>query len=290
VKDYVIFTDSCVDLSPEMAAELDIQVENLTFNLDGTVYSNWLDGREISFHDFYAQLRGGGLSSTSQVNATAFVEAFTPWLERGCDVLYLGFSSGLSGTVNGARLAVDELAGRWPDSRLVVVDTLAASMGQGLLVWHAAQLKKQGRSLEEVRAWCEENKLNLAHWFTVDDLHFLKRGGRLSGAAALLGTMFNIKPVLHVDNEGRLIAMEKVRGRRQSLLALVNRMEKTAIDPGGQTVFISHGDAAEDADFVADEIRRRFGTKDIRTNYIGPVIGSHSGPGTIALFFLGTGR
>lgn len=290
MKDYVLFSDSCVDISPEMIAELGLEVTCLSFNLDGTSYTNWPDGREISFKDFYARLRAGGTSSTSQVNTGTFVEAFEAILASGRDILYLGFSSGLSGTVNSGRLAAEELAGKYPDNRVVVVDTLAASMGQGLFVWHAAQLKKQGKTLDEVAEWAEANKLKMAHWFTVDDLNFLKRGGRLSGAAALFGTMLAIKPVLHVDNEGHLIAMSKVRGRRHSLLALVDKMEATATNPGEQTVFISHGDCLEDAQFVADEIKRRFGTKDIFLNYIGPVIGSHAGPGTVALFFMASER
>ncbi len=170
------------------------------------------------------------------------------------------------------------------------MDTLAASLGQGLLVYYAAQLKNQGKSMEEVAQWTRDNMLKLAHWFTVDDLNFLKRGGRLSGAAALFGTMLSIKPVLHVDDEGHLIPMEKVRGRKQSLLALVKRFEQTAVEPAGQVVFISHADCLEDARFVGQEIESRCGTKSFYYNDIGPVIGSHAGPGTVALFFLASGR
>ena len=184
----------------------------------------------------------------------------------------------------------EELAEQYPERKVVTVDTLAASMGEGLLVYLAVQQKKQGKSLEEVAKWVEDNRLKLSHWFTVDDLNHLKRGGRVSGAAAFFGTMLNIKPVLHVDDEGHLIPMEKVRGRRQSLDALVDHMAKTGIDNAHQTVFISHGDCQSDVEYVADQIRRRFGTKDIHTNYIGPVIGTHSGPGTVALFFLAQNR
>ena len=211
-------------------------------------------------------------------------------LQQGTDVLYLAFSSGLSGTYNASRLMFEELAEQYPERKVVTVDTLAASMGEGLLVYLAVQQKKQGKSLEEVAKWVEDNRLKLSHWFTVDDLNHLKRGGRVSGAAAFFGTMLNIKPVLHVDDEGHLIPMEKVRGRRQSLDALVDHMAKTGIDNAHQTVFISHGDCQSDVEYVADQIRRRFGTKDIHTNYIGPVIGTHSGPGTVALFFLAQNR
>jgi len=171
-----------------------------------------------------------------------------------------------------------------------VVDSLCASLGQGLLIWHCVREKRKGKTIEEVRDFAERTKGSLCHWFTVDDLNHLKRGGRVSAATALFGTMLSIKPVLHVDDLGRLINVDKARGRRQSLVALADRMEQLAIDPGHQTVFISHGDCLEDAEFLAGEIRRRFGTEDIRINYVGPVIGNHSGPGTMALFFLGTSR
>lgn len=290
MNDYTIITDSCADLDQRMLDDLDVKLIPMVFNLDGTEYMNWPDGRDISFEDFYAKLRNGGSSSTAQINITEFLDVFRTYLKEGKDILYLGFSSGLSGTVNSARLAAEELAEEFPESKILVVDTLCASLGQGLLVWHVVQQKKNGATIEEAAKWAEEKKYNLAHWFTVDDLNFLKRGGRLSGAAALVGTMLNIKPVLDVDNDGHLIAKEKVRGRKQSLNALVDHMENTAIDPANQMVFISHGAAKEDMDYVEAEIRRRMGTTRFYTNYIGPVIGSHSGPGTIALFFLASER
>ena len=211
-------------------------------------------------------------------------------LEQGRDVLYLGFSSGLSGTYEAVELLVKQLAAEFPERKLRSVDTLAASGGEGLLVWHAVQRARGGASIDEVRDWVEQHKLNLAHWFTVDDLNHLKRGGRVSAAAALFGTMLSIKPVLHVDDTGHLVPVSKTRGRKASLLALVDRMAESAVDPAGQTIFISHGDCEADAEFVADEVRRRFGVQDIYINYVGPVIGNHSGPGTLALFFLGSRR
>ena len=193
-------------------------------------------------------------------------------------------------TLEFARLAGEELREKYPERKLFVVDTLCASMGEGLLVWHAGQLKKQGKTIEEVRDWAEENKLHLCHQFTVDDLHFLKRGGRISATTAVVGTMLKIKPVLHVDDGGKLVNLGKARGRKASLKALVDRMEETAIDPAGQTVFISHGDCMEDAEYVAGLVKERMGVQDVRINYVGPVIGAHSGPGTLALFHLGSRR
>ena len=235
-------------------------------------------------------LREGAMATTSAVNVGDYTEALTPFLEAGKDVLVLAFSSGLSATCHSAQIAAGELMEQYPDRKVYVVDTLCASLGQGLLVWYAANLKKQGKTMEEVRDWTEEHKLNLCHWFTVDDLHFLKRGGRVSAATAVVGSMLQIKPVLHVDNEGHLINMAKARGRKAALKALVDHMEQTAIDPAGQTVFISHGNAPEDAEYLAKQIRSRMKVKDIVISTIGPVIGSHSGPGTIALFFFGTVR
>ena len=290
MRNYVIVTDSSADLDPDMLKELEVDIQPLTFNLDGKLYSNWPDGRDLGFDEFYTALRNGGSSSTSQVNVSQFVELFREFLEQGKDILYLGFSSGLSGTVNSGHLAAEELAKEYPDAKIIVVDTLCASLGQGLLVWHAVQQKRQGKTIEELAQWVEDKKLNMAHWFTVDDLNFLKRGGRVSGAAAMFGTMLSIKPVMHVDNEGHLIPMEKVRGRRQSLMALVDHMEKTAIQPEEQMVFISHGGCRDEAELVAQEVKKRFGIKEVYINYVGPVIGSHSGPGTMALFFLATER
>ena len=285
MRDYVVFTDSSADFDAKMVEELGIDVQPLTFHLDDKDYANWPDGREMSNKDFYDKLREGSTSTTSQVNTTEFVDAFRPVLESGKDVLYLGFSSGLSGTVNSGAMAAKELEQEFKEQRVFVVDTLAASLGQGLLVYNAVQKKREGMGVAELAQWVEESKLNMAHWVTVDDLNFLKRGGRISGAAAMFGTMLSIKPIIHVDNEGHLTVVEKARGRKQSLITVVDHMEKTAILPADQTVFISHGDCLADAEFVADEVRRRFGTKTIYINYVGPVIGSHTGPGVVALFF-----
>ena len=211
-------------------------------------------------------------------------------LDSGRDVLYLAFSSALSTTYQSAVIAADDLREAYPDRKIYVVDSLSASLGQGLLVYLCVQEKRKGRTVDEVHAFAEETKGKVCHWFTVDDLNHLKRGGRVSAAAALFGTMLSIKPVLHVDDTGHLVPVSKARGRKASLLALVDRMAESAIDPAEQTVFISHGDCEADAEFVAEEVRRRFGVRDVHINYVGPVIGNHSGPGTLALFFLGSHR
>lgn len=286
--EYIIMTDSCCDLPAELAEGL--EVLPLRLNMGGREYRNFLDGREIGFQEFYNQVRDGEMPVTSAVNPEEFQSAMRPALEAGKDILCLCFSSALSTTYQSAVIAAQELAGEFPERNIHVEDSLCASMGQGLLVWLCAREKEKGRTLEELAAYAGETKGRICHWFTVDDLNHLKRGGRVSAAAALFGTMLSVKPVLHVDGEGRLIPMEKCRGRKASLLALVDHMEKTAADPGNQTVFLSHGDCLEDAEFVAEEIRRRFGTKDIRISYVGPVIGSHTGAGVVALFFLGAPR
>ncbi len=288
--DFVILTDSCCDMTDQMAQELGLCVLPLMFHLKEQDYRNYLDGREIPFHAVYEQVRSGETVTTSAVSVGDFEVAMRTILESGKDILSLSFSSALSTTYQSSVIAAEDLKGEFPDRKILTVDTLCASLGQGLLTWLCAQQKKQGKTLEEVYDFAMETRGRVCHWFTVDDLNHLKRGGRVSAAAALFGTMLSVKPVLHVDDEGRLIPISKVRGRRASLLAVVDEMEKSAVDPGNQTVFISHGDCEADAQFVADEVRRRFGTKDIFINYVGPVIGSHSGPGTIALFFLGKSR
>ena len=286
----MILTDSSADLTAELVAELGVEVIPLSFTMEDKTYFNYPDNRDIDPADFYARLRGGAMATTAAVNVADYTEAMEPILKEGKDVLVLAFSSGLSATCHSAQIAAGELMEQYPDRKVYVVDTLCASLGQGLLVWYAANLKKQGKTMEEVRDWTEEHKLNLCHWFTVDDLHFLKRGGRISAATAVLGTILSIKPVMHVDNEGHLIKVGTARGRNASLKALVDHMEQTVLDLKDQAIFISHGDCLADAQKVADEVRRRMGVKDIVINHVGPVIGAHSGPGTVALFFLGTKR
>ena len=290
MSDFVMMTDSCCDLSAEVAAELELEVLPLRLELEGRSYRNLLDGGEIGFQEFYAKVRSGAMPVTSAVNVGEFDAAMRPILEAGKDILCLCFSSALSTTYQSAVIAGRELEEDFPERKVRVVDSLCASMGQGLFVWLCAQEKKKGKTLEEVLDFAEGAKGNICHWFTVDDLNHLKRGGRVSAAAALFGTMLSVKPVLHVDKEGRLIPMEKCRGRKASLLALVDHMEKTAVDPERYPVFISHGDCREDAEFVAEEVRRRLGVREVYIHYVGPVIGSHTGAGVMTLFFVGRER
>ena len=288
--DYVIMTDSCCDLPAEMAEALELVVLPLRLELKGQVYRNFLDGREIGFQEFYGQVRAGEMPVTSAVNVGEFEAAMRPVLEAGKDILCLCFSSALSTTYQSAVIAAKEMGEAFPDRKTAVVDSLCASMGQGLFVWLCAKERQKGKTLEEVRDYAEGAKANICHWFTVDDLNHLKRGGRVSATAALFGTMLSVKPVLHVDGQGRLIPMEKCRGRKASLLSLVDHMEQTAVDPEKYPAFISHGDCREDAEFVAEEVRRRLGVKEVCINYVGPVIGSHTGAGVMTLFFVGRGR
>ncbi|NLJ30990.1 MAG: DegV family protein [Clostridiales bacterium] len=284
---YHIVTDSTCDLPQRLVEQLGVTVIPMEFSIGSATFHNYPDERELSSHEFYERLRYGETSVTTQITPVQFMEVFEPFLAAGTDILYIAFSSGLSATCGNATLVAEELAHKYPERKIIAVDSLAASMGEGLLVYYAARKKAEGAALEEVRDWLLKNRNRLAHWFTVDDLNHLKRGGRVSGAAALVGTMLGIKPVLHVDDEGRLIPMEKVRGRRQSLDALVKHMEQKAEQPEAQMIFVSHGDSPEDADYVAEQVKKKFGVQQIEINPIGPVIGTHSGPGTVALFYLG---
>ena len=290
MNEYVILTDSSADLDQRMVADLGLDILPLSFLLEEKSYHDYPDGREMNPRDFYQKVRDGAMPTTNAVNVSQATEFMEPHLKAGEDVLFLAFSSGLSSTYNSIKIAGEELAEKYPDQKIYVVDTLAASLGQGLLVWHAVQHKKAGESIEQVRDWVEENKLHLCHWFTVNDLMHLKRGGRVSAATALVGTMLSIKPVLHMDNEGHLINMSKARGRRASLDALAAKVGELGIDPANQTMFVSHSDCIDDARYVADRVKEKYGTQNFYFNYIGPVIGSHTGVGCVALFFLGKER
>ena len=290
---FELVTDSCCNLAEETIDRYGLHVLPLTFMADGedTVYQSYLKGEKTDLSRFYKMMRDGKVFRTSLPNLSNTEALFRSLLDAGRDILYLGFSSGLSGTYEATELLAKQLRGEYPDRKIYTVDTLAASGGQGLLVWHACQHAEAGEGIDAVRDWVEGNKLRLAHWFTVDDLMFLWRGGRVSKTSAWAGTLLNIKPVLHVDDEGHLIPMEKVRGRKKSLTALLNHMEKTGTQPlADQMVFITHGDCLEEAQWLEQQIRERFGVRDIVVNCIDPVIGAHSGPGTMALFFLASSR
>ncbi len=290
MKTYQIVTDATSDLPLELVGTLDVHVIPMHCVIDGTDYLITADNRNLSSHDFYDMLRKGAVSTTTQVNGETFKDEVRPFLKQGLDILYICFSSGLSSTFNSARIAVEDLQEEFLDRKVVVVDSLSATGGEGLLVYHAVKRMEEGMDLETLTKWVEDNRLHLAHWFTVDDLKFLKRGGRVSGAAALVGSMLSVKPILHVDDEGKLTPVDKVRGRRKSLEELVTHMETSAIAPAGQTVFISHGDTPEDAAYIETLVREKLGVKTVYTGPVGPVVGSHGGPGIICLFFLANER
>ena len=286
-RDYVLLTDSTADLSQDIVDEIGVKIWPMQFELDGLTYRNFPDEREMKSEEFYNTMRAGKMPKTSQINVVDFCEYFSEFLDKGLDILYISFSSGLSGTYNNSLIAINELKEKYPDRRIVSVDSLSASTGEGLLVYLAAQHKKQGMGLDELAQWVKDNRLHLCHWFTVDDLHHLKRGGRVSAATAIVGSALNIKPVLHVDDEGHLINMSKVRGRKASINAMVDKMAETYTNQY-DTVMIGQGDCRDDAEYLADEVRKRVkGVKKVIITNIGPVIGAHDGTGVLALFFYG---
>ena len=289
MRDYIIATDSCCDFDENLIRELDLTVIPLSVHLGQDHFRNY-PGEMPESHVFYTRLSKGEPAQTSAPNVEAFKDAFRPFLEAGKDVLYLGFSSALSATYQNAAMAVEELREAFPDAVIRAVDTLCASMGQGLLVDLAVQEKRKGKSLEEVASFVQETIPHLCHWFTVGDLSQLRRGGRLSAGKAIVGNLLNIKPVLHVDNEGRLVPMESAKGRKKSVEALVRHMEETAIAPETQRIYISHGDCLGDAEVLAAAIQSKLGVASVTIGDVGPVIGAHSGRGTLALFFLGKER
>ena len=288
--DYIIITDSSCDLPDDVAAQLGVKVVPLSLTLGGKEYLNTTDARGIPNKELYARLRAGEVSKTSAANADVFVAAMEPEMQAGRDVLYIGFSSALSATCQVGANVGREMMEKYPGRKVYTVDSLCASLGQGLFVYLLAQKKREGMELEALRDYAEDLKLHICHWFTVEDLQFLRRGGRVSAAAAVIGSILSIKPVLHVDNEGRLIPVAKVRGRKASLRAIAEKVQETMLDRPDQTLFISHGDSEEDARLVAEMLKERTGLELQVLNFVGPVIGSHSGPGTIAVFFIGSER
>ena len=284
---YRIITDNCCDFPAQMYKELNVSVVNLSLRFRGEEFT---DFDEAFLKQVYDGLRAGEEATTSAVNPTGWEAVIEPVLAAGEDALVMAFSSGLSTTYQSAVIAATELSDKYPDRKIRVIDTLCASLGQGLLVWHACQKRYSGMGFEELCTWLEENKLNLCMWFTVDDLMFLKRGGRVSAATALVGTMLQIKPVLHVDDEGHLINVAKARGRKAAIEALAKKVGDTGLPGENDTVFISHGDSIDDAKLLEKILQEKYGVKKAFINYVGPVIGSHAGPGTIALFFLGNKR
>ena len=292
MKDYKIITDVTCDLSKELYDEMGVEVIPMELTVDEKdTYLHDPSYSELSFEDFYGKLRTGSMAKTAQVTYDGACRVFEKYLSEGTDVLYLAFSSGLSGTYSTASIAASDLSAKYPEAKVYVVDTLAASAGEGMTVWLAAQKKADGMGIDELREWVEDYKTHQAHWFTVLDLNFLKRGGRVSPATALVGTALGIKPVLHCDDEGHLINMAKAVGRKKSIIALADKIGESGREEENETVFIGHGDCYDDAKFLADNILSRYPfVKNVRIERIGPVIGAHSGPGTLALFFVADKR
>ena len=287
---YQIVTDSTSDLTPKLVDDLGVTVIPREVIIGDEMYHNYPDAREMSSKEFYARLRAGEMSKTNQINTITFLETFEPYLQNGLDVLYIGFSSSLSGTYERALEAIRQLKEKYPERRVVPVDSLAVSMGEGLLVYYAARRQQEGATIDEAAEWVSVNRFSLSQYFTVDDLNHLKRGGRLSAAAALFGSMLGIKPVLRIDDEGHLIPAAKVRGRKQSLDTLLNQMEKTIQQPEQQTVFIVHCDSPDDAKYLYKQTKSRVHPKEIIVNDLAPILGAHTGPGGIAIFYLSGNR
>ena len=288
MEDYVIFTDSCCDVSPELLAKWGVPYANMTFSFDGE--DKEYIGTDISNHDFYDRMRQGAHARTAAINADTFARAFTPILEEGKDILYVAFSSGLSTTVNSAHMAAEELKEQHPDRKIVIVDTLAASAGGGLMDYMAVAKKNEGAPIEENAAYMESLVPQHCIWFTVDDLEYLKRGGRVSPLVAFAGGVLGIKPILQMDEEGHLVKVSTARGRKKAIEALAEKYAELSYEEKNTPIFISHAEAENDAKQLADILKQRHGVEVTLITEIGPVIGSHAGPGTIALFFIGKHR
>ena len=284
---YTLFCDTTCDLPPEMVAQMDCKLLPLTFEIDGKSYTT----EDISMQDFYARMRADAVTKTSQISYGTYIEYFEKELMEGNDIFYLAFSSGLSGSYSTSLLVCDTLQEKYPERKIIVVDSLAASSGEGLMLLYAEQKKREGYSMEELEKWLLDNRESFCHVFTVDDLKYLFRGGRVSRAAAIAGTMLGIKPVLNVDNEGHLIPQAKVRGRKQSIKKLGEMIRERLGNYENKFVTISHGDCIEDAKAAEAMMKEIFGEDtEVIIAYTGPVIGAHSGPGTLALFFRGDHR
>lgn len=287
MSDYVVTVNSTVDLPKEWLAERNVPVIPLRYTIDGETYE---DMAGLSSKEFFQKLRDGKMATTSQINPEEAREALEPFLKEGKDVLHLAFSSALSGTCNSMRIAAEELKEEYPERKIIVIDTLCACLGEGLLLYYVLKLKKEGKTIEEVEAWVEENKLHICHNVTVDDLNHLQRGGRISKTAAVLGTMVQIKPMIHVADDGSLQVVGKERGRKRSLNKIVDKAVEQSKGWEQDIVMITHGDCLEDAQYVAELVRSKMGIENILINNIGTVIGSHTGPGVVAVFCMGNKR
>ncbi len=287
MRDFVITVNSTVDMPKEWLEERDIKVVPLRYTIDGTTY---VDMEGLSSKEFFDKLREGKMSVTSQVNPDEAKEALEKYVKEGKDILHLAFTSALSGTYNSMRLAAEELKEDYPEANIIVVDTLCACMGEGLLAYHACEMKKAGKSMEEIAQWLDDNKLRVGHQVTVDDLHHLHRGGRLSKTSAIVGSMVKIKPILIVNDEGRLVVAAKERGRKKSINTIVNMAIERMEEGDKEIAFVTHGDCLEEAEYLASLLKEKAGVKEVVINNIGTVIGSHTGPGVLAVFHMGNKR
>ena len=287
---FSIITDSCANLTNELIKKYDVKIVPLTYTVKGVEYLGYVEGEDFDYKEYYNMLREKEHVKTSLASYDRVEAAIKSELDKGNDVLYLSFSSALSGSCQVVRNCIEDIKDSYPERKIILIDTLQASMGQGLMVKYAVDKRNEGLSLEETATYLEDNKLNFVALFTVDDLFFLKRGGRLSGAVAVVGTILNIKPLLHVDNEGRLVSTGTIRGRGKSIDALINKMGETGIDLENQDIFMVHGDCIEEAEAAAAKIKELYKVKSVTINYVDQVISSHSGPGTLAIFFMGTER
>ena len=288
INDLIIFADFASDLPTELIETHKISVLPMDFEIDGKSYRHYPDGRELGYSEFYQMLRSGIMAKTSLVNSLEYLNYFEPVLKRGLDILYISLSSGLSGTYQSSAIAAKELMERYPKRKIYCVDSRCASVGQGMLVYHAALKKQEGLDIDELKDWVVQNRDHLCHWFTVNDLNYLKRGGRLSASSVIVGTILSVKPILHVDKDGHLILRGKVRGRRKSLVEVVDHMEKFCVSPEKQMIFIGHGDCIDDAGILASMVEQRFALKNIAVSYVGPIIGAHTGPEVMTLCFFGS--
>lgn len=287
MRDYIITVNSTVDLPKEWLEERHVPVIPLRYTMDGETYE---DMNGLSHKEFFDKLRQGIMSVTSQVNPDEAKAAFEPFIKEGKDILHLAFSSGLSGTCNSMMIAAEELREEYPDAKVIVIDTLCACLGEGLLLYKALQQKASGKSIDETAKWVEENKLHICHNVTVDDLHHLHRGGRVSKATAVVGTMVKIKPIIHMDENGTLQVVGKERGRKKSLNKIVDMAVEQSQGWDNDMIMITHGDCLEEAEYVAELAREKLGAKEVLVNNIGTVIGSHTGPGVVAIFCMGNKR
>lgn len=287
MSEYRILSDATLDLPAGIIDELGIKVIPMGFNIDNVEYSHYPDERELSIEEFYGKLKNGSVSQTTQITPAVFMEYFEDILKQGMDILYIAFSSGLSGTYLSSQIVIQELEEEYPERKIYVVDSLCASIGEGLLVYHAALQKKNGLSIDELRDWTERNKKSSRHWFTVKDLYYLKRGGRISSIEAIVGTALKIRPVLSTDDLGKLEVISKIRGTRAELDYMATKLEKEGVELASQTVIIGHGDDLEQAKELESLIRSKNLVKDVMISKIGPIIGTHTGPGMLALVFMG---